>query len=946
MPARNTIEVIIKASDQASKIIDGIGGNLQNLGKVSLAAMAGVAGAAALAGKGLLDMAVDASSLDGIAAAFEGLANRAGSSAEDMLKALEKGSAGMIDQQELMLKYNTAAQLVGDTFAGQLPDAMQYLAKVSSATGEDMNFMLDSLVRGVGRLSPMILDNLGIQVDLNEAYEIYAASVGKSVDELTKQEQQTALMNVVMEKLAENTAAMPSVIGQTDTKLAALSAKWINFRRIIGTKVLPVLDKLVDLGSGVIDILNMMVTRDFKGGIFGLGEDHPVIVFFLRLRRAIDAIGAGVPIVNAFGIALVDTLESARLYDIDWLVVALESIISVFRNVLLPISNWINANIELKDILGAIGIAIASVIIPALWGIIAAAAPVILIFTGLVLLISTLRKAWENDFAGVRNIVNRFRDHLDETRNGVGNIFSNIKKRIEPLIRSFQHLAGALRRLFKSIDFGEVTKGLDFSKLFEIGRFIFGLFTPMGRIIDLFRLFGVEIDIVDIASRVINFIADMIDVFASGTEPVLGFQAAIGDALRGLVPEEVIGQVNAFVDSVVIAFNGIVLFVQQTIIPGLQMLAAWFLNDALPAVIQFVSGVAIPAIQRFLDALVNIWAAVSPSLASLGNWFIQDVLPQIVQFIQTVFIPIIQRMGQFIGDIWSIISPTLYEMADWFVNTGLPVIGAFISDTFLPIIQKIGEFIITLWDDISPILLDFLNWFTVEALPLIGSYINDVFLPIVNDIATVIADIWTIAQPYLQKLYDWFMTTGIPQIIALLQGTFTETISAVIKIVAGLWESVRTGVNNFKIGIQTAFNFLRTYVIAPLTSAIDKIKQAIQFVVDRIGELQTTLSGLQLPDWLTPGSPTPFEMGLRGINDALSQLNTQALPQFNTALPTNNPLSTNRSTAAATPSTASGGGQNSIQIIFQGTGGPTTQQEADEAGYMMVNGLRARGVTI
>ena len=29
---------------------------------------------------------------------------------------------------------------------------------------------------------------------------------------------------------------------------------------------------------------------------------------------------------------------------------------------------------------------------------------------------------------------------------------------------------------------------------------------------------------------------------------------------------------------------------------------------------------------------------------------------------------------------------------------------------------------------------------------------------------------------------------------------------------------------------------------------------------------------MELPDWLKPGSPTPFEMGLRGISDALDEL--------------------------------------------------------------------------
>jgi len=73
----------------------------------------------------------------------------------------------MATNRDLMLSFNKASTLVSVDFAKQLPDAMQYLGKVSLATGQDLGFLLDSLVTGVGRVSPMILDNLGIQVALS-----------------------------------------------------------------------------------------------------------------------------------------------------------------------------------------------------------------------------------------------------------------------------------------------------------------------------------------------------------------------------------------------------------------------------------------------------------------------------------------------------------------------------------------------------------------------------------------------------------------------------------------------------------------------------------------------------------------------------------------------------------------------------------------------------------
>jgi len=186
-------------------------------------------------------LAFDAMPLEGISKAFQGITG----DAEETMRALRKGSLGMVKDGDLMRNYNEAAQLVGKSFADQLPDAMKYLSKVSAATGQDMGYMMDSITKGVGRMSPMILDNLGIQVDLVAANEAYAATLGKSTDELTKTEQQTALMNQVMEKLAENTKNMPDITENASTKWAQLTTKFGNLKDMIGLKVLPVFTAVV-----------------------------------------------------------------------------------------------------------------------------------------------------------------------------------------------------------------------------------------------------------------------------------------------------------------------------------------------------------------------------------------------------------------------------------------------------------------------------------------------------------------------------------------------------------------------------------------------------------------------------------------------------------------------------------------------------------------------------
>jgi hypothetical protein len=248
--AKNTLEIVVKAKDQASAVLNGVGKSAMSLGSVGKLALGGIAiaGAAATAavvgiGAAITKLAVDAAPLQGIQAAFEGITG----GGERMLEQLRVQSAHMIADRDLMKSYNLAAQLVGKTFADRLPDAMKYLTKVSAATGQSMDFMMDSLVRGVGRLSPLILDNLGIQVSLEEATAEASRMFGKEAEALSKVEIQAGMTNVVMAKLAKNTEAMPDVIGSAAQGLAAMNTMWVNFKDEIGLRALPALQSILQV---------------------------------------------------------------------------------------------------------------------------------------------------------------------------------------------------------------------------------------------------------------------------------------------------------------------------------------------------------------------------------------------------------------------------------------------------------------------------------------------------------------------------------------------------------------------------------------------------------------------------------------------------------------------------------------------------------------------------
>jgi hypothetical protein len=84
--------------------------------------------------------------------------------------------------------------------ADQLANLMEVAAFRGRAMGISTTQAFDDIVRGVGRASPMILDNLGIVVNANETYSSYAKEIGKSANELTKAEKTQALLNAVLKE--------------------------------------------------------------------------------------------------------------------------------------------------------------------------------------------------------------------------------------------------------------------------------------------------------------------------------------------------------------------------------------------------------------------------------------------------------------------------------------------------------------------------------------------------------------------------------------------------------------------------------------------------------------------------------------------------------------------------------------------------------------------------
>jgi hypothetical protein len=148
---------------------------------------------------------------------------------------------------------------------------------------------------------------------------------------------------------------------------------------------------------------------------------------------------------------------------------------------------------------------------------------------------------------------------------------------------------------------------------------------------------------------------------------------------------------------------------------------------------------------------------------------------------------------------------------------------------------------------------------------------------------------WTdVLLPKIQFFWAWVKTNILP-LLANLAKFFGSIIFTAVKALAGLWQNVlfpalSTLWGWFKEKILPILRDVSDWLQDKLRPAFDAITTAIQGVSTWLGTMADKIMNLELPDWLTPGSPTPLEMGLKGINDQMALLQRKSMPDFGTGV--------------------------------------------------------------
>lgn len=205
----------------AASVVGGLG---------KLAISAGVVTSAFSLMERSWDAAVEGARLQRLTDSGAEMARQFGGDMDTIIAKVKEASLGTVSEMDIISASNRAMLLGLSADADKLANLMEIAAFRGRAMGLDTTKAFNDIVTGIGRASPLILDNLGIVINSKEIYSNYAESIGKTVRELTKAEKTQALLNGVLDdgnRMLDNAGGL---IDDNAAKYERLTADVKNFQ--------------------------------------------------------------------------------------------------------------------------------------------------------------------------------------------------------------------------------------------------------------------------------------------------------------------------------------------------------------------------------------------------------------------------------------------------------------------------------------------------------------------------------------------------------------------------------------------------------------------------------------------------------------------------------------------------------------------------------------------
>lgn len=270
------------------------------------------------------------------------------------------------------------------------------------------------------------------------------------------------------------------------------------------------------------------------------------------------------------------------------------------------------------------------------------------------------------------------------------------------------------------------------------------------------------------------------------------------------------------------------------------------------------------------DVVLSFWERIEPGLTNVRDW-IREKVPLAVKFLK-------DKWGEFWPEASKKLSGFWTNAAKWLSELGDSLTSLY--DEHVPTMRKRWR---KLWDDAGDAFVGF-----KEDIQSAVDWVHDRFWDFRKNTLPELKRAWDILGDGLEDISDIWnddLKPAFDELRAVLEkdkaplDEYTKSVDAAGEslsniLAQGFIDGVTAGVQLLTIllivGKEAVLGYER--VMFAFNDTMSNIWSGIMDVVDAVATLQLELLDLVLPDWLTPGSPTPLELGLLGINDAIRQL--------------------------------------------------------------------------
>ena len=208
--------------------------------------------AMAMGGRQLIAFAQEAAKVESMERAFGTLSGGSLNASLSMEK-LEEATDSTMSKFDLFQQANNAMILGVSKNSDEMAEMFDIAQRLGRALGRDTRSSVESLITGIGRQSRLMLDNIGIIVKADEAYEQYATKLGTTADKLTDAEKKQAFLAATMESARAKVKSLGEEVTSTQDSYDKLSSTLVNLRAFIGDKLNPTLAIISDHWTGVIN---------------------------------------------------------------------------------------------------------------------------------------------------------------------------------------------------------------------------------------------------------------------------------------------------------------------------------------------------------------------------------------------------------------------------------------------------------------------------------------------------------------------------------------------------------------------------------------------------------------------------------------------------------------------------------------------------------------------